>query len=62
MRFATYDKFKSYAMPEGESNYFGYDKFFRRILGGVTSGILTMIFTYPIDVVRIRLTTDMSKV
>ena len=33
----------------------------RRILGGVSSGIITMLFTYPIDVIRIRLSTDMSK-
>lgn len=39
----------------------GYDKSFRRILAGVTSGIVTMLFTYPLDVIRVRLATDMSK-
>ena len=32
----------------------------RRALGGFSAGLITLSFTYPIEVIRVRLTLDMA--
>lgn len=50
-----YDKLKSFIMPKGE-NF----NIFRRLFAGFMSGVVAILFTYPFDVVRVRLSLDMG--
>ncbi|KRW98526.1 Mitochondrial carrier domain [Pseudocohnilembus persalinus] len=59
MRFAVYDKFKSYFIQK-ENNQSEVKKVFYHVLCGLSSGVLTMAVNYPFDVIRVRLSVDMT--
>jgi hypothetical protein len=51
-RFAVYDKFKQYT--SGEQHFLG------RLVAGTATGMFSLLFHYPFDVVRVRMACDMT--
>jgi solute carrier family 25 (adenine nucleotide translocator) protein 4/5/6/31 len=61
IKFATYDRYKKLAFPEGgESAYSGGEQFARRMMCGALSGMSTILPVYPMDLARTRLTADVA--
>jgi Mitochondrial carrier protein len=52
-RFAVYDKFKQYTSSEGV--------FLGRLTAGSATGMLSLVFHYPFDVIRVRMACDMTQ-
>jgi hypothetical protein len=61
IRFTTYDTLKKMALPKGDHGYEGFEKFFRKMEAAIFSGLVTLMISYPFDVVRTRMALDFSK-
>ncbi|CAD8127855.1 unnamed protein product [Paramecium sonneborni] len=59
IRFTVYDKLKQYVFENGQNeNYIR--QFTNRLMLGFSTGLLNQIINYPLEVLRIKLTVDMS--
>jgi len=56
-----YDKIKHYFMPYDSRKYKGGDFFWRAAMAAGFCNGLTLLLTYPFDLVHTRISTDMSK-
>ena len=61
IRVLFYDKIKNYMMPFDTHKYSGLDYFWRVATSAVICGGLTMVFTYPFDLIHTRTATDMAR-
>jgi len=50
-----YDRIKHYFMPGGLSNYEGLDLFWRWITAATLGGVVTLMMSYPFEVIQTRL-------
>lgn len=60
IKFTTFDRLKSLAFPNGERAYSSQELLYRKLLCGALSGVCTLVPVYPIDLIRTRLTADVS--
>jgi solute carrier family 25 (adenine nucleotide translocator) protein 4/5/6/31 len=60
LKFTLNDQLKAVVMPKGRNGYSGGEKFARGVVAGGFSGAVMNVFVYPMDLVRTRLTTDVS--
>lgn len=61
MRVLTFDKFKHMFMPYDSSKYIGFDYFWRVAIASVLCNCVTLMFTYPFDMIHTRTCTDMAR-
>lgn len=61
IKFPSYDTFKRTSMPRGEFGYTGIERILRKTEASVFAGIITLIFSYPLDVAKTHLNLDFSK-
>jgi len=61
IRFPCYDTYKRLSLPRGEWGYSGAERVLRRMEAGIFAGLTTLLFTYPLDVAKTRLSLDNSK-
>jgi len=61
IRFSSYEYFNKIFLPRGNNSYNNMDRGVRKIGAASLSGLLTIAFTYPLDLVRTRLALDVSK-
>mmetsp|Transcript_29901 Transcript_29901/g.26450 ORF Transcript_29901/g.26450 Transcript_29901/m.26450 type:complete len:130 (+) Transcript_29901:423-812(+) len=47
-------------MPAGDNNYHGVNSLLRRSVAALLSGSLTILFSYPFDLLFTRITADMT--
>ena len=57
---AFYDKFKKRFMPAGDSKYSGFNNLWRRVLVAFTSGTVTLMLSYPFELMYTRIAADMN--
>ena len=57
-RFSVYDKFKQYVFSDSIDK--NNRHFMGRLGAGTATGVFSMLFNYPFDVIRVRLASDMS--
>ncbi|KAM3144128.1 hypothetical protein pb186bvf_003892 [Paramecium bursaria] len=57
MKFTIFDSFKQYIPSRPDSKL---QQFASRLFAGYLSGALGLVFNYPLDVIRVKLSTDMS--
>lgn len=62
IKYTTYDTYKRWAFPDGESKYQGWDLYLRKMACGALSGVSTIVPIYPMDLARTRLTVDVAPV
>lgn len=60
MNILFYDRVKNKIMPAGDSNYSGFDRFFRRTFIALFAGAITVGVTYPFNLCFTRLSADMN--
>eukprot|EP00033_Pygsuia_biforma_P001551 GCRY01001750.1.p1 GENE.GCRY01001750.1~~GCRY01001750.1.p1 ORF type:complete len:372 (-),score=104.59 GCRY01001750.1:386-1501(-) len=58
IKFTAFELYKEKLFPEGVHQYHGVDLFARKLASGGLAGFSTMALTYPLDVVRTRLSAD----
>lgn len=56
-----YDKIKNYFMPYDTRKYKGFDFMWRATMAGTVGSALTLLLSYPFDLVHTRMTTDLTK-
>jgi len=61
IRFSIYDALNRMFFKKGSSTYKGWEKAMRKIGSAAASALTTIVFTYPLDVVRMRLSLDVSR-
>jgi len=61
LNFAFKDFFKNLVMPKGQKNYSYSQQFLRGLVSGGGAGAASLVFVYPLDLARTRLSTDMGK-
>ena len=61
VRVLFYDKIKNYMMPFDTHKYSGFDYFWRAATSAVICGGLSLVFTYPFDLIHTRTATDMAR-
>lgn len=61
LNFAFFDFFKNLLMPKGLDDYGYWEHFGLSLLSGGAAGSSSMLFTYPLDLARTRITTDLGK-
>jgi len=61
LNFAFKDEFKTMFMPLGMKNYSYTQQFLRGLLAGGGAGASSLMFVYPLDLARTRMTTDLGK-
>lgn len=47
-------------MPAGDNKYSGFNQFWRRTLAAFGGGALTILFSYPFELMNTRMTADMN--
>jgi len=55
-----YDKFKQKMMPAGDSKYKGFNQFWRRSAAALCGAGVTLLFTYPFELLFTRITADLN--
>jgi len=60
IKFSTFDMYKRWAFPDGESAYTSWELYLRKMVCGGLSGVSTILPVYPMDLARTRLTADVS--
>jgi solute carrier family 25 (adenine nucleotide translocator) protein 4/5/6/31 len=60
IKFTTFDAYKRWAFPDGESAYSSWELYVRKMACGGLSGISTILPVYPMDLARTRLTADIA--
>lgn len=61
LNVTVYDKIKNAYMPLDESRYSGLDYYWRFLASAAMTCGVTAIFSYPLDVIHTRISSDMSK-
>jgi len=60
IKFTTFDIYKKWAFPDGETSYSSWELYWRKMACGGLSGISTILPVYPMDLARTRLTADVA--
>lgn len=60
LNFAFKDYFKRMFMPKGQKSYTYWEAFSRNLLSGGAAGATSLVFVYPLDLARTRMTTDLG--
>ena len=47
-----YDRVKRWWMPAGDANYSGFEPVWRRLTAGLIAGSMTLLSSYPIEVMQ----------
>jgi len=61
LNFAFKDTYKQMFMPKRDTPYSYWEAFGRNMLSGGAAGATSLVFVYPLDLARTRMTTDMGK-
>jgi len=61
LNFAFKDFFKNLTMPKGQNAYSYTEQFGRGLLSGGGAGAASLLFVYPLDLARTRMSTDLGK-
>ena len=61
LNFAFKDFFKGLLMPKGFSGYSTWGYWWRSMLSGGGAGASSLLFVYPLDLARTRMSTDVGK-